>query len=76
MLIQALVAELAVDALDICVLDRLARPDECQADVVLVGPGVERPTLELGTMIDGDRYGWAAAVAQTIENGDHALAGQ
>jgi hypothetical protein len=34
-LVQILVAELAVEALDVLDLDRLARPDERQADVVL-----------------------------------------
>ena len=34
-LVQTLVAELAVEALDVLDLDRLARPDERQADVVL-----------------------------------------
>jgi hypothetical protein len=34
-LVQTLVTELAAEALDVLVLDRFARPDERQADVVL-----------------------------------------
>ena len=36
-LFQTLVAELAVEALDVLVLDRLARPDERQANVCFYG---------------------------------------
>ena len=38
-LIQTLVAELAIEALDVRVLDRLAGTDERESDVVLVRPG-------------------------------------
>jgi hypothetical protein len=42
-LVQALVAESAVDTLDIGILIRLARLDEVQPDGVGVGPRIERP---------------------------------
>lgn len=52
--IQAFVAELAVETLQVSVLHRLARFDEIQRDVVLIGPGVKRLAGELGAVIQGD----------------------
>jgi hypothetical protein len=54
-LIEALIAELAIEALDVGVLDWLAWTDERQSDVLPVRPGVERLALELGAVIHGDR---------------------
>ena len=52
MLVQAFVAELAVERLDEGVVTRLARPREVQFDVFLAGPKVEIAGDELG---DPDR---------------------
>ena len=41
-LIEALIAELAVEALDVRVLRRLARFDQPQLDPMPIGPGIER----------------------------------
>src|SRR5687768_10391072 len=46
-LVQALVAKLAVETLDIGVLDRLAGTNEAQIDLAGVGPRVERPPGKL-----------------------------
>jgi hypothetical protein len=39
-LVEGLIAQLAVEALDVGVLNRLAGPDEVQLYAPLVGPGV------------------------------------
>jgi hypothetical protein len=49
--VQAFVAELAVEAFDIRVLDRLARANETNRDTRGVGPRVERPAGEFGTVV-------------------------
>ena len=54
-LVQALVAELAVEALDVGVLRRLAGLDQAQLDAALVGPLVERPARELRPLVGPDR---------------------
>ena len=44
--IQAFVAELAIEAFDEAVLDRLARADEVELDAAPVGPGIQRSAGE------------------------------
>jgi len=53
--VQTLVAQLAVEAFDITVLQWLTWPDEIQMHAVLVGPQVHRLARELGPVVDGDR---------------------
>jgi hypothetical protein len=60
LLVEALVAELAVEAFDVRVLRRLARLGKREGDAVRVRPLVERPPGELGTLVGTDR-GWIAA---------------
>jgi hypothetical protein len=50
-LIQAFIAQPRIKALDVCVLDRLARFDELQPYAMLVGPLVGRPAAQLGTVV-------------------------
>jgi hypothetical protein len=54
-LIEAFIAKPAIEALDIGVLDRLARSNECEPCRSLVRPGIERLALELGAVVHGDR---------------------
>lgn len=54
-LIEALVAELAVEALDVAVLHGTPWLDENVADMVLLGPGDEGPAGELRAVIGSDR---------------------
>lgn len=49
--VQALVPHLAIEGLDMSVLCRLARFDEQQAHAVLVDPGVQGVTGELGAIV-------------------------
>lgn len=51
--VQALVAELAIPALDVRVLVRLARPDEGEPHVVAVSPLVEHLAVELFDLHEG-----------------------
>lgn len=51
MLVEALVAELAVEAFDVAVLHRLARIDQSMLDAVPLGPDNEGPAGELRTIV-------------------------
>lgn len=57
--IQALIAKLPAEALQISVLHRLTRMDEAECNVACVGPGVERLAGELGAVIQRDALGAA-----------------
>jgi hypothetical protein len=50
-LVQAFVAKLAVETLDVGVFNRLAWSNEAQRDSVPVGPRVERPSGEFGSVV-------------------------
>ncbi len=52
-LVQALVSEPAVEALDEGVLDRLAGLDEAQSDAPFIGPLVKRPAGQLNPFVAG-----------------------
>jgi hypothetical protein len=51
--VQAFVAKLSVEALDIRVLDRLTRPNEAERDAVRVRPRIERAAGKLRPVVDG-----------------------
>src|SRR5437868_5966654 len=57
MLVQALVAWLAVEALDEPFLARLARIDEAQRHPTLVGPLIQRPAREFWPVVHDARSG-------------------
>jgi hypothetical protein len=61
--VQTLVAELAVEALDVCVLIGPAGPDERQLHAALVSAGIEHLAFELWSMIHGDRLRQAALIS-------------
>src|SRR5580700_6624173 len=67
-LVQALVAELAVEGFDVGVLVGLAGADEGQLDVALIRPGIEDLAFELRAMINGDGSGQASRVGQPLEH--------
>jgi hypothetical protein len=50
-LVEALLAQARVETLDVRVLDRLSRFDELQPHAMLVGPLIEHPAAQLGTVI-------------------------
>src|SRR5215470_20009135 len=53
--IQTLVAELAVEALDECILHGLSRSNEIETDAVRIRPRVHRAAHELCPVVDRDR---------------------
>jgi hypothetical protein len=55
MLREALLAKPAIERLDQGIVPRSARPTEVELDPVPVGPMVQGPRGELGSVVDGDR---------------------
>jgi len=74
--IEAFVAELAIEALQVAVLHRPPRLDEIQLDVVFVGPDVERLPGELGAVIQRDPLGGAVPEEELLQQPHYPLAGQ
>lgn len=73
--IQALVAELPVEALDEAVLDGLAGPNEDQLDAVLVGPLVQGAARALRAVVEHQPAGIRAALCRDpIEDPSRARA--
>ena len=60
-LVQALVAEPAVETLDVGMLIRLARVNEVQPNAAGVGPRIERPADELGPIVPAE---WRSAAGE------------
>src|SRR6266478_3745939 len=50
-LVKAFLAQPRIEALDVRVLDRLARFDELQPHAMIIGPLVEHPAAQFGTII-------------------------
>jgi hypothetical protein len=75
MLVQGLVAELTVEALDVGIFVRLAWQDRRQLHGMLVRPGIEHLALELRAVIDGDRLRQAAGLGKTRVRHLHAGSG-
>ena len=73
-LVQALVAEPAVEALHVRVLRRLASLDQPQRHAVTVGPAVERVAGELRTLVGPDQLRQAAELPDPIEHPRHIIA--
>src|SRR5688572_20200325 len=70
--VQALVAELAVEALDERVLHGLAGPDEVQLHSALIRPGVERLAGELRSVVADDQFRRSAHDNELFENTRYA----
>ena len=70
-LVQALVPEPAIEALDVGVLVRLAWPDERQLHAGFVSPAVEHLAVELRTMIHRDGSEQPADVSQPLQHRFH-----
>src|SRR5260221_11413292 len=71
--IQAFLAQPCIEALDVRVLNRLARFDELQLYAMLIGPLVERPAAQLGTVIRLNRQGQSTRGAQSLQDPGYAL---
>jgi hypothetical protein len=53
--VQALIPQLALEALDVPVLNGLARPDEVRVYAVPVSPQIKRLARKLSPIVDRDR---------------------
>src|SRR5437588_441686 len=67
MFVKAFLAQAAVKRFDKCVLNRLARLDEFQPDLVIASPLVKYSTGELGTVVDLDGRRQTANEPQSVE---------
>lgn len=54
--VEALLAELAMEALDVAVLHRPTRGDEVQSDLVFVSPLIQRLGSEFSAVINNDSH--------------------
>jgi len=64
--VQALIAEFAVEALDVAVLHRSPRRDEVQLDSVLIGPLVHHLADELRPVVDHDHLRFTSLLLQSF----------
>ena len=74
--VETLVSEATVEALAEDILDRLARIDELQLDVVLVGPLIENLARQFWSVIEHDGLGGGAVVDELVEHLNHPSAGK
>src|SRR2546426_12391295 len=63
-----------IEALDVAILSRLARPNEVERNSVLKGPGVEGLGDKLRAVVDANALRLALHRDQQREDGDDALA--
>src|SRR6266446_7761259 len=73
-LVETLVAEPAVETLDVGILIRLARLDEVQPDALGVGPCIEGPADELGSIVRDEHRRARARLDEPLEHLDHSPA--
>lgn len=71
-LVQARVAQPAVERFDERVVDGFPGTTELELHAVLMRPGIERLAAELGPVVDGDALWEPARGAQPLEQGDDA----
>ena len=74
-LVEAFVAQLAVEALHVAVLLRLARLDEGVLHAVHVAPTIQGQTRELGPVVGVDPPGPASEIDKVVEDPGYAMAG-
>jgi hypothetical protein len=75
-LIQTLVSELAVEALDIAVLNRLPRTDEAELDALSVSPCIESSASELRPVVRDHSDRLSSRLEEAIEHAGYTLSGQ
>jgi len=71
-LVQAFLAELAVERFDVSVLHGASRGDEVQRHLILIGPLVQHLRRELGAMIDDDPLRQTVLQPQLFQHAHHA----
>jgi hypothetical protein len=72
----ALVAQHAVEGLDVGVVDGLTGKDEYELDAAVMSPGIERPAAELGAVVHDDLSRQSALFGEPLEYADDASAAQ
>jgi len=65
--VQAFVAQFAVEALDITILNGFAGPDKVELDPSLIGPRVQSTAAKFRAVIDGDCVRQTSSAGQPIE---------
>lgn len=73
-LVQVLITELAVEALDVPVLHGAPRLDQDVSNSVGLRPGHECPAGELGAIVGAHRLGIAAKQRSAVQNAGDVLA--
>src|ERR1017187_6094949 len=71
-LVEAFLAELAMEAFDVTVLHRPSWCDEVQCDLVLIGPLVQSLRGELGAVINDNPYWHAAMLPESDQHSYYA----
>src|SRR5262249_55163766 len=71
MQIQAFITELAVEALDVGVLRRLAGCDEIEGNAMRIRPGVQRLAGKLRPIVNGDPLGRAVPADELVKEAGH-----
>lgn len=74
-LVEAFVAELAVEALDLAVLDRLARGDKAMLDLPVMSPALQSQAGRLGPVAVEQAAGPAPQIGHAIEHPSHTRSG-
>ena len=74
--IQAFLAQVRIEALDVGVLDRLARFDKLQPYAMFVGPLVERSAAQLGTVVGLNHQRSTTGGAKSLQDPGDTLAGK
>src|SRR6187200_1419654 len=75
-LVEAFIAEPAVEAFNEGILGRLAEVDEVEPDTVAPSPLVERLADHLGAVVHDDLFGQAAGLGQALQDPHHPDTGQ
>src|SRR5262245_55871258 len=75
MVVQALVAELPVEALDVGILRRFACGDQLQIDALAVGPAIQRPARKLRPLVGANRLRQSAELSNMVQHARYVPAG-
>lgn len=76
MLVETLLAELAVERLNEGVVRGFPKPAEVELHFIEVGPPVERFRDELRTVVEADRFWRGASLDNLFQGFHHVVAGQ
>src|SRR5262245_55370251 len=72
--VQAFVAKLPVEALDVGILRGLARGDELEIDAMTISPSIKRPTGEFRPLVGANRSRQASKLTDRLKYASHVAA--